>query len=59
VVALFAMAAGRYSYVTRNKVAAPMWKSEGVNIELDSAGCARVSFDFAKPGVKLLFFGKG
>jgi alpha-galactosidase len=57
VVAVFATAAGRYSYVTRHKVVPQHWASEGVSITIDSAARAHLSLDFAKPGAKLLFFG--
>ena len=57
VVAIFATKAGRYSYVTRNTVAAQSWASEGVTVEIDSTRHARVSCEFADPGAKLLFFG--
>ena len=57
VVAIFVSAAGRYSYVTRNKVASPYWATEGARVELDPAGRARLAFHFAKPGAKLVFFG--
>jgi hypothetical protein len=51
------MAAGRCTYVTRHRVAAPGWDGEAVKVEIDSDACARLYFDFVRPGTKLLFFG--
>jgi len=56
-VVIFATTAGRYSYVTRHKVVPQHWASEGVKVDIDSAARGRLSFDFTKPGAKLLFFG--
>jgi alpha-galactosidase len=56
-VVTFATSAGRYSYVTRHKVVQPNWGSEGAKVSIDSAGSARLSFDFDKPGAKVVFFG--
>ena len=57
VVAIFATWQASYSYVTRHKVTPQHWASEGVKVDIDSASRARLSFDFVKPGAKVLFFG--
>jgi alpha-galactosidase len=57
VVVIFATTAGRYSYVTRHKVAPHYWASEDVEVDIDSALRARLSVHFTKPGAKVLFFG--
>ncbi len=57
VVAVFAGAAGCYTYVTQNPAAPAYWANEGVVVTHDEAGRARLEITFAEPGAKLAFFG--
>jgi alpha-galactosidase len=57
VVAIFAMAPGRYTYATRNRVAKPEWTADGVEARVDSFGIAHITADFSKLGAKIIFFG--
>jgi alpha-galactosidase len=57
VVAVFAGAAGRYTYVTANRVAATHWAAEGVTVTRDPAGRARLECEFRHAGAHLVFFG--
>jgi len=54
---LATLAVKKASYVTRHSVKAPHWASDGVKIDIDATSHARLSFDFTKPGAKMLFFG--
>jgi len=56
-VVLFATERGTYQYITRHKVAAEHWTSDGVSVSLDGDGRARIDATFDKPGAKILFFG--
>jgi hypothetical protein len=57
-VCVFAAASGRYTYVTANTVTeAGLWHTEGVRVERDKAGRARLTLDFAHPGAKIVLFG--
>lgn len=57
VVAVFAGAAGRYTYVTQNRADASYWANEGILVAHDEAGRARLDITFTEPGAKLVFFG--
>lgn len=57
VVCVFAAAAGTYTYVTRQAVAAADWHTEGVAVSRDAAGRAVLECRFAKPGAQLCFLG--
>jgi alpha-galactosidase len=57
-VCVFAAAAGRYTYVTANTVTEMgLWHTDGVRVERDRAGRARLTLDFAHPGAKIVLFG--
>ncbi len=56
-VVIFATERGTYHYITSHKVAAEHWTSDGVKLEQDSAGRAKIEASFEKPGAKILFFG--
>jgi alpha-galactosidase len=56
-VVLFATERGTYEYITRHRVAAEHWTSEGVSVSLDADGRAKIDATFDKPGAKILFFG--
>jgi alpha-galactosidase len=56
-VVIFATERGTYRYITRHKVAAEHWVSDGVAVSSDTAGRAQVEATFDKPGAKILFFG--
>jgi alpha-galactosidase len=55
VVSIFASAPGRYTYVTKNKVAAASSFSdaEGVNTAIESSGSAQITCIFREPGAKM------
>lgn len=60
-VVVFAMAEGKYTYVTSRRVSSKYWASEGVTVRFDSKGRARLDLDF-RPGktsrrAKIVFFG--
>ena len=57
VVALFAGAAGRYTYVTAQRVAEPHWCTPGTTVRRDKAGRAVIECVFEKAGAHLCFFG--
>jgi alpha-galactosidase len=57
VVVIFATQSGTYDYVTQNKVASGDWTSDGVKVERDGAGRAKISATFAQAGAKIIFFG--
>lgn len=57
VVAVFAAAAGRYTYVTDGVAADAYWASAGVEVSHAAHGHARLELDFEQPGAKLVLFG--
>ncbi len=56
-VAVFATTPGRYTYVTRHRVAPTEWASDGVTVTRDPLGRARLEIVFDAPGAQLVFFG--
>ena len=57
-VAVFAAAPGRYTYVTAHPVAGTHWCSEGMQISRDeTTGQARIEVALDRPGAALAFFG--
>jgi alpha-galactosidase len=56
-VVIFATERGVYRYITRHKVAAEHWASDGITVTSDAAGHARIEANFDRPGAKILFFG--
>jgi alpha-galactosidase len=56
-VVLFASAHGKYSYITNQKVAAKIWKSEGVEVKRDEGGRAVITAVFKEPSARIIFFG--
>lgn len=56
-VVVFAMEPGRYTYVTRNRVAPVHWSTEGVSVRRDGRQRAILNMDFATPGAKIVYFG--
>lgn len=57
VVAAFAAAAGRYTYITDGATADTYWASAGVDVSRDARGYARLNLKFERPGAKLILFG--
>ena len=57
VVAVFAGAAGRYTYVTAHRVADSHWVTPGTTVRRDAAGRAVLECVFEKAGAHLCFFG--
>ena len=57
VVAVFAGAAGCYTYVTANRAASGHWVLGDVEVTRDAAGRARLECTFRQPGAMLVFFG--
>jgi alpha-galactosidase len=56
-VVMFATEQGTFHYITRHKVAAEHWTSDGVTVSQDGDGRALVEAKFDQPGAKILFFG--
>lgn len=57
-VSLFASAPGTYTYVThRASVSQSCWHNEGVTVEYDAQGRARITARFERGGAKVLLFG--
>ena len=56
-VALFATAPGRYTYVTRQRVDARVWTSPGVTVKMDSQGRAALTVEIEKPSAGFALFG--
>ena len=57
VVAVFAGAAGLYSYVTAGATDARVWASPGAAVARADDGRARIDCTFDRPGAKIVFFG--
>ncbi len=56
-VVVFAVAAGRYSYVTAARVAPGYQATDGVSVASDREGRARIDVTFDGPGSAIVFFG--
>ena len=56
-VVAFSCAPGRYTYLTVNGVAEQAWSTDGVRIERDGHGRAKLEFSFEKPGARIALFG--
>jgi alpha-galactosidase len=56
-VVIFATEPGKFHYITRHRVVAEHWTTDGVTVAQDTAGRASIEADFDKPGAKILFFG--
>ena len=56
-VAVFTAAAGRYTYVTANRVAESWVLPEGTSARRDEQGRAVIEFNFQHPGARVVFFG--
>lgn len=57
VVVIFAAAAGRYVYITENRVATTWVSPQQTPVRLDPEGRAVLECTFAKPGAQVVFFG--
>ena len=56
-ICVFAGAKGTYRYISKNKVANSYWATDGVAVEIDSAGRAKLELTFAAPGAHIVLFG--
>ena len=56
-VVIFATAPGSYEYVTRHRVAAKYWSSEGVAVLQTTDDNTKIAATFNQPGAKIIFFG--
>jgi alpha-galactosidase len=56
-VVVFSTTRGRVSYVTERRPVREFRATEGVTVEFDAAGRARLELAFEKPGAHLVFFG--
>lgn len=56
-VVIFSSHAGKYSYITKNKVNTNFWVSEGANLHLMADGKASITTEFKGPEAKIIFFG--
>jgi alpha-galactosidase len=56
-VAVFAEAAGTYTYITAHRVVDTHWATEGISVARDAAGRARLDVTFKEPGAHIVFFG--
>ena len=56
-VAIFASRRGRYTYLTRNRVAEPCCPTDGVEVSVGADGRARIEAEFEEAGAKIVFFG--
>lgn len=57
VVVVFATEPGEYSYVTRNRVVAEHWSTDGVSFRRDERQRASLRMNFVASGAKIIFFG--
>ncbi|MBN2311963.1 MAG: alpha-galactosidase [Candidatus Hydrogenedentes bacterium] len=58
-VVVFANAPGRFSYVTKNAVAASLWHSESATVTIGADGHAQVIAEFTEPSAAIVLFGTG
>lgn len=57
-VCVFAAAAGRYTYITANRVEeSTPWHTDGVTAQRDAAGRAVLTLNFGRPGAHVVLFG--
>ena len=56
-VCIFSGQAGRHIYVTQNTVAETWWHTDGVSVEIDESGRARLEADFTESGAQVVLFG--
>lgn len=56
-VAIFATVPGTYEYFTKHKVVAEHSAREGVTVERQPEGWAKITARFDKPGARVIFFG--
>lgn len=57
VICIFAETAGRYSYITSQKVSPYFWATEGTNIKMLESGKCLIEADFNSADAKIVFFG--
>jgi len=57
VVVIFSSQPGKFTYVTRNRVADRHWCTDGMVSRRDGEGRARLEADFGTAGAKIVFFG--
>jgi len=58
VIVAFAGTRGEYTYVSASKVVPEYRATDGVQVEIDSRGRAKLTFAFEHPGAKIVFFGQ-
>lgn len=56
-VVIFATAAGKYEYLTANRVDPQYWAMDGVTVEYDTAGRAKITCEFPQSSAKIIYFG--
>jgi len=56
-VCIFSSAAGRYTYVTANGIDSRIWHTDGIRVETDKRGRAKIEATFDGPGAGIVYFG--
>lgn len=56
-IVIFSSHAGTYNYISKNKVDPNLWKTDGVKVEIDQAGQAKINAEFKTAEAKIIFFG--
>ena len=56
-VCIFSGQEGRHIYVTQNTVTGTWWHTDGVSVDRDASGRARIEADFAESGAQIVLFG--
>jgi len=57
VVVIFANSKGNFSYITKNKVVADSWNTEGTTVRMGIDGHAKIEASFHKASAAIIFFG--
>jgi hypothetical protein len=57
VVVIFANSKGEFSYITKNQVIADCWHYEGVTVETENSGHAKINAKFEGASAAIVFFG--
>ncbi len=57
VVSIFMNMKGKFSYVTKNKVAPEIWHNQGFNVEVNGNGYAKIEGEAREPMAAIVFFG--
>ncbi len=56
-IVIFSSHSGNYKYISKHKVAPELWKTNGVDVEIDKAGLAKINVEFKTTEAKIIFFG--